>query len=687
MSYQVPLPSFLQAKLHDNTHPGLALDKYVPSWDPRSANDGDYQKAVQFQAIQKVVDLSADPPAGLQFHEFLERRNRLLSVLKARQFECVTVGPLTLHLSRASALENAGICLHHLYGFAYLPGSGLKGMARAYAETIWLPSKEKTEQKDAWMKIEDVFGWASNPDRKKQINDRNHPAEVRRKDPDKLDSSPINEHTGHIVFHDAWPTEWPRLTNDILSNHHRKYYNGEDAPGDWEDPSPVYFLSVIPGEAFSFALSPRKEDVPSDLVALAETWLLGALCHLGAGAKTNSGYGGFKPVSSPVPALISPAKAIFETEIELVTPGFFAGASQAQEDCDLRPATLRGLLRWWWRTMHAGHVGVETLRKMESMIWGDTKTGGPVRLVVEKQKKMQPIELPVKRLTKNSKGKDVLELNPVFAERNRLPKGIGRRTAPLVYLSYGMDEFAGRPRRRCTRLILSPPASWKIRLVAKNETYLDQAKASLWLLCNYGGAGAKFRKGFGSLQGNFEGIDEAWCLNIAREYRGTEQNGTTHSPSIDDYMTVGIDTPWTNYWYALHKIGEVMESFAQANPQTGHGKHCSEKLSLGLPRKIHGPLDKPLPHQKNDWSPSIELESVKGKRHASPIIIHLSRKTSGDLTIRLTAFPSHFLPDLDKSSSFLQLYLNHMANSLYGFTSSKVKDGRQPIYPSPIGLP
>ena len=66
-----------------------------------------------------------------------------------------------------------------------------------------------------------------------------------------------------------------------------------------------------------------------------------------------------------------------------------------------------------------------------------------------------------------------------------------------------------------------------------------------------------------------------------------------------------------------------MESFAQANPQTGHGKHCSEKLSLGLPRKIHGPLDKPLPHQKNDWSPPIELESVKGARHASPVIIHL----------------------------------------------------------------
>src|SRR5581483_6165314 len=84
-------------------------------------------------------------------------------------FSSTTTGPLTLHLARASALENAGICLHPLYGFASLPGSALKGMARAYAETIWLPTQ--TDQKQAWRQIEDVFGWAPNPDRRQQIND------------------------------------------------------------------------------------------------------------------------------------------------------------------------------------------------------------------------------------------------------------------------------------------------------------------------------------------------------------------------------------------------------------------------------------------------------------------------------------------------------------------------------------
>ena len=116
----------------------------------------------------------------------------------------------------------------------------------------------------------------------------------------------------------------------------------------------------------------------------ARQWLLGALCHLGAGAKTNAGYGSFRPVEGERPALASPRHATFETTLELVTPAFLAGANQQAEDCDLRPATLRGLLRWWWRTMHAGSVDVATLQRMEAAIWGDTARGGAVRVLVER---------------------------------------------------------------------------------------------------------------------------------------------------------------------------------------------------------------------------------------------------------------------------------------------------------------
>src|SRR5204863_449066 len=133
-------------------------------------------------------------------------------------------------------------------------------------------------------------------------------------------------------------------------------------PGDWEDPVPVYFLSVPAGVPFRFAVAKRWDDVPPADVELAKDWLAGGLTVLGCGAKTATGYGRFtvEPGVPPVAAANRPSVAVV---LELVTPAFLAGANQQADDCDLRPATLRGLLRWWWRTMHAGFVDVPTLRR------------------------------------------------------------------------------------------------------------------------------------------------------------------------------------------------------------------------------------------------------------------------------------------------------------------------------------
>src|SRR5262249_27750866 len=112
------------------------------------------------------------------------------------------------------------------YGFVYLPGSGLKGMARAYAETLWLSTQ--TDRHAAWRTIEDVFGWAPNRDRQKQIRAADHPA-TRRPLYDAAPLTPeITAHTGAIVFHDAWPETWPRPVLDIVNNHHQVL---RDAPG------------------------------------------------------------------------------------------------------------------------------------------------------------------------------------------------------------------------------------------------------------------------------------------------------------------------------------------------------------------------------------------------------------------------------------------------------------------------
>src|SRR5271157_165048 len=219
----------------EGVNPGLRLDKYLvpaPRQEQQKERLGDFVR-------RAGGDVSL-------FSELAGRRRVMLQSLATRAWTRETAGSLALHLARASALENAGICLHSIHGFAYLPGTGLKGLARAFAETVWLPLQDEAEGKNAVLR---VFGHAERE----------------------------TSASGTIVFHDAWPTSWPRLIVDLVNNHHKKYYEGKDAPGDWESPEMAYFLAVDKGQEFSFALGERSEGTSAKDLDLAHEWLDGGL--------------------------------------------------------------------------------------------------------------------------------------------------------------------------------------------------------------------------------------------------------------------------------------------------------------------------------------------------------------------------------------------------------------------------
>jgi CRISPR-associated protein Cmr6 len=682
----VPLPESLRRHRDSCTHAGLLLDKFVKSYDPSGQETKKWQEAVQRPTALDVVRLSQRAPATFDFRALAQRWTSALSALSAVTFHGTTTGPLTLHLARASALENAGICLHPLYGFTYLPGSGLKGMARAYAETVWLLAH--TDQRQAWRQIEDVFGWAPNPDRRQQINDPNHPAEVRRKDDNDPDSPEIKSSSGNIVFHDAWPESWPQLIVDIVNNHHPEYYqaaadDNDHPPGDWENPVPVYFLAVRPGTTFTFSLSKRRPHVSDELLALAHQWLLGALCHLGAGAKTIAGYGAFKPMNQAPPALSTQRRAAFETTLELITPAFLAGASQQKEDCDLRPATLRGQLRWWWRTMHAGFVDVKTLRALEAAIWGDTRASGAVRVVVEKFSGEEP-----RPYDKRSKAN--------FNEQQKrsdhgIPNDDPRKTTQgLWYASYGMDE-GGQVTRR--RHYLEPGARWRLRLTGRPTQFfanredagdpnkanqgrpisaqqvLQQAQAALWLLCHFGGVGSKAGKGFGSLASTdlsnrtLSGLQShAAELRLVLRLNNTFSDSAAGSASLQQMLDpIEVAFRWPSIWSVLDQAGFAYQTFAKKY------KHKRDKMALGLPRRIGT-------RAQGAFNPRQPVTA--NARHTSPVRIHVERAETGWL-IRAIGLPAANLPDLATSRKFLEEFLKDFADDL------RSRAGLQPISSGP----
>ncbi len=596
-------------------HAGLQLDKLSPV--------GDGTMEDQKDALVKVRQTLRDEPL---LKNLLDRRRAMLHSLGAARLPMTTRGPLTLHLSRSGALENAGIALHPVYGFVYLPGSGIKGLIRAYAETVWAAAQPNEEQ--AWRRIEEAFGWSPGSERHKKDW---RPGEIE----PQQDAA-----AGRLVFHDAWPTRWPRLILDVVNNHHVKYYAGEDDPGDWEDPTLVYFLALNGGEKFEFAISDRK---PNDdgLLKLASGWLKDALTAEGAGAKTAAGYGRFKPAEGQTSGTLSPdfTKAGFASasfDLKLATPAFLAGADQKREDCDLRPATLRGLLRWWWRTMHAAHLDRDSLKKLETAVWGDAEAGSPMRIAVDNVKVGEP-----EQYNKN---------DPQFQSLPRPSHG-QQVTQGLFYASYGMAE-------RHKRWFCPDRSLWRITLTARRgyfqknkkdpaillppDQLLEQAAATLWLLCRFGGAGSRSRKGFGSFDDiEVEGIgSKEDCIASAKRLRqhcklDGQQSQPVKAPSLEEALILEQRTEWTNSWYALDQTGMVLQRFAKS-------MNAEDRIPLGLPRRVGRSPD------------ARNLKAKKGERYASPALWSLATCKDGTLLVRLIAFPAAYLPDKHTSKATLQ---------------------------------
>ncbi len=338
-----------------------------------------------------------------------------------------------------------------------------------------------------------------------------------------------------------------------------------------------------------------------------------------------------------------------------------AGANQQADDCDLRAATLRGLLRWWWRTMHSGFLDVKTLRALEAAIWGDTHSGGAVRTVVERVSNGQPHSYDKRSKANFSAQQKVSDLG--------IPNGNGdarKMTQGLWYVSYGMDEGGQHNHRE--RYVIEPPSSWRARLIARRNRFesngpemtaqqvLEQAQAALWLLCHFGGVGSKARKGFGSLAaGDLNDHTLGSCQSAAAQLRqelglsNDFEEDRARSPSLRQMLgPVEASFTWPDVWRVLDQVGFAYQSFAKKY------KHRLKKNALGLPRRVGSPT-------QGSFNPTPPVTS--NSRHSSPVHIHIARVDNG-WVVRTVAFPSAYLPNLSASRDFLEEFLEDFDRDL-----------------------
>lgn len=236
---------------------GLWLDRFAlyeqrgTTWEltPEAKRRERGGAPLNLQAIKPLLDAC------------IARWNAMLDSYRHQGFqvEQLTTSPdwrLIVGLGAAHVLETS-ITLHRIYGFPFIPGSGLKGMTRAYAELVL----GKSERDDDFRRI---FG----------------------------SQQKGKEQAGEVIFFDAIPAQVPRLKLDVMNPHYGEYYRGGSTPpADWLSPVPVYFLTVE-RTPFLFALAARRKEA-NGLVGAAVQWFKAALSELGVGAKTAAGYGYF----------------------------------------------------------------------------------------------------------------------------------------------------------------------------------------------------------------------------------------------------------------------------------------------------------------------------------------------------------------------------------------------------------
>lgn len=266
-----PLPLDTQGLLGDSPaialeHPGLAFQRFIWYDRPWQLDQKHQQRvlreiAAQTQALSR--ETSPFSKALKALHDRAEAAQHILASAgwQARSITGTVDWRLVTGLGAAGVLEGSGMVLHRLYGFPYLPASGLKGLIKHF-----LRIEEQRHDTDPL--IVQIFG-----DQKQR---------------------------GAVIFWDALPTTWPTLDVDIINVHLQEYYaqHSEDGqlvpPADYLSPNPVYFLTVAAGTRFCFRLLSRDVSLLEQTVDYARK----ALELLGFGAKTRAGYGGLSVTES-----------------------------------------------------------------------------------------------------------------------------------------------------------------------------------------------------------------------------------------------------------------------------------------------------------------------------------------------------------------------------------------------------
>ncbi len=336
----------------------------------------------------------------------------------------------------------------------------------------------------------------------------------------------------------------------------------------------------------------------------------------------------------------------------ITTPMFCSGANQQQ--AELRLASFKGALRFWWRASMWGKVqDVEALREQEGQLFGSTKHGqSKVRMKLGN-----------------------VELEPTVLPPKIFEKGI---LEGAHYLGYGvMEAFPSRKKGteagQLTRPMI-PGGTFDIELILHpkiSDDQIHQVRKALILLGTIGGLGSKSRKGYGSLtltrleDNTSHELSQdiaqrlLYCLPSPMPKDLPEWTAWSSSARVMTVTNSGsraveilddLGREQVHYRCWGHN-GSVLGETREGNFREDHDLSKGENVNIDYPKRVAFGLPHNYGKKKNEMVEPDDLD-----RRASPLFLHVHQPNKQDPPIGVVSLlPSRFLPDEMRLRAFGQL--------------------------------
>jgi CRISPR-associated protein Cmr1 len=317
-------------------------------------------------------------------------------------------------------------------------------------------------------------------------------------------------------------------------------------------------------------------------------------------------------------------KIIFE--IETITPMFLSGADQSK--AELRAASIKGLLRFWWRALQA-ESDLDTLREREGKIFGsaDEKKGGGSSFSI-----MVSHEGALKRVKKPFPD------NPVY----KVPiPGKTFKMNILEYLAYGAFDskkgFRGD--------YVDSGQRFNVTISVFKEAFINDILKTMYVFSLFGGIGSRNRNGFGSFSivnviEAYEGIRDSFSIDKPYEKKNLEKLIKKTNVASYSSFSEGTDVFRTKKLFntsfdALADVGKIYKN-ARSSLEKTH--HFDKRQYIGAPLN----------------PPKESFKSILD-RHAKPYFIKVA-KEGNKYCAYILFLPSRYCVELNNAQQHDKMF-------------------------------